>query len=51
MKEELDVSEVIDAVDRMQRGYRKPLPGVPTSDDTHAPPPLTDDIPAEHPDK
>ena len=27
MKEELDVSEVLDAVERVQRGYRKPLPG------------------------
>ncbi len=27
MKEDLDVSEVLDAVERVQRGYRKPLPG------------------------
>jgi hypothetical protein len=27
MEEDLDVSEVLDAVERVQRGYRKPLPG------------------------
>jgi hypothetical protein len=27
MKEDPDVSEVLDAVERVQRGYRKPLPG------------------------
>ncbi len=27
MKEDLDVSEVLNAVERVQRGYRKPLPG------------------------
>jgi hypothetical protein len=30
MKEDLDVSEVLDAVERLQRGYRKPLPGADT---------------------
>ena len=28
MKEDLDVSELVDAVERVQRGYRKPMPGM-----------------------
>jgi hypothetical protein len=28
MKEDLDLSDVLDAVDRVQRNYRKPLPGM-----------------------
>jgi hypothetical protein len=47
MKEELDVSEVLDAVERLQRGYRKPLPGTENrlADDdldSHIPPKKSD---------
>jgi hypothetical protein len=31
MKEDLDFTELLNAVERTQRGYRKPLPGVDAS--------------------
>jgi hypothetical protein len=37
MHEDLDVSEVVGAVERVQLNYRKPLPGVRTSSDQPAP--------------
>jgi hypothetical protein len=31
MKDELDVSQVVSAIERLQRNYRKPLPGAKLS--------------------